>query len=208
MKRALALLLSLLFLLPLTACGGGGDYVTEVEILPVARDLIARSVPVNIAFLGDGIPVAPGAIAIGKYYPTDEAWLASYGITCLDELKAEAEAVYSAPLVAVLYAKAFPEGNVYYDYQERSIAQGKGILILAEREPMLSWYSGVSHEYLYDTMTLTDAGTDRAEITLDVKVTKDGETRTHSLELTLVLTEGGWRCDTFTPVAFQTVDEE
>ncbi len=208
MKRSVALLLSLLLLLPLTACGKGADYVTEEEILPVARDLITRSVPINIAFLGDGIPVAEGAIAIGKYYPTDEAWLAAYGITSLDGLKAEAEAVYSAPLVAILYEKAFPEGNVYYDYQERSITQGKGILILAEREPMLSWYRGVTHEYLFDTMRLTDAGTDRAKVTLDVKVTKGGEVRTHSLELALVLTEGGWRCDTFTPVAFQTVDEE
>ncbi len=208
MKRALALLLTLVLLLPLTACGGGADYVTEGEILPIARDLITRSVPVNIAFLGDGVPVKVGAIAIGKYYPTDEEWLASYGITSLDGLKAAAEAVYTAPLVAVLYAKAFPEGELYYEYQERSIAQGKGVLILAEREPMLSWYRGVTHEYLFDTMTMTDAGVDSATVTLDVKVTKDGVTVLRSLELRLVLTEGGWRCDNFTPVAFQTVDDE
>lgn len=207
MKRVLALLLTLTLLLPLTACGGGKDYVTEEEILPVARDLIARSVAVNIAFLGDGIPVKEGAIAIGKYYPTDEEWLASHGITSLDGLKAAAEAVYTGPLVAVLYQKAFPEGNLYYDYQERSIAQGKGILILAEREPMLSWYQGVTHEYLYDTMRLTDAGVDSAKVTLDVKVTKGGVTQTRALELRLVLTEAGWRCDNFTPVAFLNDDE-
>ena len=203
MKRILALLLAILTLLPLlAACGGGGDYVTEEEILPVARDLIERSVPVNVAFLGEGIPTKVGSTSVGKYFPADDAWMETYGIASLDELKEAAESVYTSALISVIYAKAFPEGELYYEYQERSIATGKGILVLEGREPLLSWYTGVTHEYHYDTMRMTDAGVGTAKVKLDVTVTKNGESQTRALELKLVLTENGWRCDNFTPVAF------
>ena len=203
MRRTLpALLLLFSLVLTLAACTPRPPAVTAEEVLPAARALLEASKPVNQAFVGDGIPVPTGAGAVGAYFPADEGWLTAHGIETLDDLRASAEAVYTPTVTALLFRKAFPS-DVAYDYQVRSVATGEGILVLITREPMFDWYRGITYEYLYDTMRLTAATATSATVALTVRIYKDGAAPIErTLSLPLVLTEGGWRCDKLTSVAY------
>ncbi|MBQ2719506.1 MAG: hypothetical protein IJF73_05505 [Clostridia bacterium] len=206
MRRALSLLLTLAVLLPLAlSCTPPPPAVSEEEILPVAAALLEASKPVNLAFVGDGIPVREGTAAVGDFYfPADEGWLEEHGITTLDDLRAAAEAVYTPAVTALLFGKAFPTDSLtLYDYQVRSVATGEGILVLIDREPMFAWYRGITYEYLTDTMRLAAATAATATVTLSVRMYKDGGAPlVRELSLPLVLTEAGWRCDKLTSVAY------
>ena len=206
MRRILAALLLLAALaVMLPACTPRPPAVTEAEVFPAAKALLEASKAVNLAFVGDGIPVKTGTAAVGDFYfPADEEWLTANGIRTLDDLRAAAAAVYTPTVTAILYRKAFPtEGNRFYEYQVRSVATGEGILVLIAREPMFDWYRGITYEYLYDTMRLAAATATSATVTVTVRVSKDGKSpMERELSLPLVLTENGWRCDKLTSVAY------
>lgn len=199
MRRAIALLLCLLASLPvLTACGGKTP-VSEEEILPVARALIERSITVNDAFLGAGIPTT--GEAFGEYLYADEAWEEEHNIHSVEDLLREVKAVYTDPVYNVLYLEAITkDGRRPPDYQNRSLP-AKGILVHKDR---IGWYGeDVTREFLYDTMRMTESSATTARVTLTVRITVEGHpAQERTLGIPLVLTESGWRCDKLTCIAY------
>lgn len=194
MRRLLPLLLLLLLPLSLLSCRAA----TAEEVLPAARALIEKSVLVNDIFIGVGAPRGEGGFE--GYDFVSEEWMEKAGLFSVADLRTEAETVYTPEVCDILYRKALTnDHDVLADYRDRA-APGRGILILRERE---AWYEGVSCEYLFDTLQMTEASSDTATVTLDVLVSREGgETQTRTLTLPLVrLKDGTWRCDKLTYVA-------
>lgn len=202
MKRlALMLLACLILLSALTACDRG-EPVGADEILPIARALIERSVIVNTALIGDGVPM--GDEAFGEYVYADRAFENEHSIHSVEDLLSLCASVYTATVYNVLYQDAIVKDGIEPpDYQNRPKTDENptgGLLVHRERE---GWYRNTAHEYLYDTMTLTAAGTRSATVTLTVRVTPEGYApMERELVLNLLLTEDGWRCDKLTYVAY------
>lgn len=199
--RRLALILALCLVIPftLTACnGGGGEPVTADEILPVAKALIERSVVINTALLGDGIPT--GGTAFGEYYYADEAWEDRYAIDSVEDLLSYAASVYTTTIYDQLYSLTIAKDGVEPpDYQNRG-KPAAGLLVYSARQ---GWYKNTEHEYLYDTMTMTASTANTATVALTVRITPEGYTpQEREISLNLLLTEGGWRCDKLTYVAY------
>ena len=204
MKR-LALILALcLFLIPcLGACGGGGEEpVTADVILPIAAALVEKSIVVNTALIGDGVPT--GNEAFGEYVYADRAFEDQYNIRSVEDLLALTASVYTTAIYDILYSSAITkDGQKAPDYQNRAKTDTNpsgGLLVHKERE---GWYKNTAHEYRYDTMTLVAATASSATVTMTVVIKPEGyEPQERELSLNLVRTADGWRCDKLTYVAY------
>lgn len=202
MKRlSLILILCLVIPFSLFSCGRE-EPVTAEEILPIARALIEKSVVVNTALIGDGVPT--GDEAFGEYLYADRAFEEAQGISSVEELLTLAASVYTAPIYDILYGSAIvKDGKAPPDYQNRPKTDTNpsgGLLVYKDRE---GWYRNTEHEYLYDTMTLTAATASSATVTLAVVVKPEGCTpQQRELVLNLLYTSTGWRCDKLTYVAY------
>ena len=204
MKRALATLLLLsLLTLSLLSCGGGAP-VTEEELFPAVRTLLEGSQLVNTVMIGPGIPKKGEAfdeyVHDEGYSYADEAWCEERGLGSVADIRTATEAVYTAPVANILYRKALStDHDMLGDYRDRAL--GRGILVLTARE---GWYTDTENEYLFDTMTLTEAAANTATVSLTVRVTR-GELPPQERTLTLPLVrgkDGVWRCDKLTYVAY------
>ena len=198
-RLALILLLCLVIPLALVGCNGGaGEAVTAEQILPIAEALIERSVVANTAMIGDGIPT--GGTAFGEYFYADEAWEDRYSIDSVEDLLSYVASVYTSTIYDILYSEAIAKDGVEPpDYQNRG-APATGLLVYTGRQ---GWYKNTEHEYLYDTMTLTASTANTATVTLTVRITPEGYTpQEREISLNLLYTEGGWRCDKLTYVAY------
>ena len=200
MKRTLSLLLAvLMLLLPLlSGCGEQKPPVTEEEIFPLAADLLERSVLVNNILLGDGIPT--GNEAFGEFFYADTDWEDEKNVHSVEDILKLATDVYTNEVYTVLYSLVITkDGQIPPDYQNRG-APATGLLVYKGREGM---YENTTHEYLTDTMTLTQATADKATVTVTVRITPEGyEPQERVLTLTLALTDRGWRCDKLTCIAY------
>lgn len=199
MKRLILLLACLALLLPALASCGAAQAVTEEEILPVARELITAATSVNDAFLGAGIPTS--GTAFGEYLYADEAWEDANGVHSVEDLLRKVKGVYTDPIYDILYMEAITkDGKEPPDYQNRS-APADGLLVYRSRT---GWYDeGITREYLFDTMRMTEATATTARVEITVRITKVGDTtQERTLGVPLVLTKDGWRCDKLTCIAY------
>lgn len=203
MKRLALILTLVLVLLPiLAACGGGGAAVTADEVLPVARTLIEKSVLVNTIMIGDGFPT--GNEAFGEFLYGDRAFEDEHNLHSVEDILTLTASVYSTPIYTVLYDDVITKDGVLPpDYQNRAVTDTNpsgGVLVHRDRE---GWYKDTTHEYLYDTMTMTAASQDAATVTLTVRVQPEGyEPREKEISLNLIRNETGWRLDKLTYVAY------
>ena len=203
MKRLALILALVLVLLPaLAACGGGGAAVTAEEIFPIARTLIERSKTVNSIMLGDGVPT--GTEAFGEYLYADRTFEDTHSLHSVEDILSMTASVYTATIYDILYAETITKDGVEPpDYQNRAVTDTNpsgGVLVHRDRE---GWYKNTTHEYLYDTMTLTAAGASTATVTLKVRIQPSGYTpQEREISVNLLLTEDGWRCDKLTYVAY------
>lgn len=202
MKR-LALMLLACLILPLTlAACGRGEAVTAEQILPIARTLIEKSVIVNTAFLGDGVPT--GSEAFGEYVYADRDFESKHNIRSVEDLLSLCASVYTTAIYDILYQDAIIKDGVEPpDYQNRPKTDENpsgGLLCYRERE---GWYKNTKHEYLFDTMTMKASTASSATVALTVRITPEGYApQERELVLNLVRIEDGWRCDKLTYVAY------
>ena len=202
MKRLALILVLLLVLLPTLAACGEGEAVTADEILPIARALIERSVTVNTAMIGDGVPT--GSEAFGEYIYADRAWESKHSVRSVEDLLTLTASVYTTAVYDVLYRDVITKDGVEPpDYQNRAKTDTNpegGLLVHKDRR---GWYENTVHEYLFDTMALTAAGEDHATVAITVRITPDGKApQERKITLPLVRTEDGWRFDKLTYVAY------
>lgn len=201
--RKLALILAVcLCLLPTLAACGGGEAVTAEEIFPIARTLIERSVIVNTALIGDGVPT--GSEAFGEYVYADRAWEDAHNIHSVEDMLSLTASVYTTQIYNILYQDVIiKDGVLPPDYQNRAKTDTNplgGLLVYRDRE---GWYKNTTHEYLFDTMVLTAAGENYATVTITVRITPDGKTpQERQITLPFVRNQSGWLCDKLTYVAY------
>lgn len=199
MKRPLALLLLFILLLPLLLAGCTAK-PSEEEIFSEVERLVPATVLINGVFLGEGIPT--GGEAFDGYLYADEGWMAETGLGTVEALLSAAYAVYSDEVVSMLSRYAcFNDEEELPHYRNK--ATEDGLFVLAARQGM---YTGLTHEYLLDTLTLRSVGSRAATVELTVRITRSGETQERVLALPLVREDDGWRLDKLTYVAFTDVD--
>ena len=203
MKRRLSLILVIcILILPCLSACGREEPVTAEAIFPIARELIERSVVVNTAMIGDGVPT--GSEAFGEYLYADRAFENEHGISSVEDLLTLTASVYTTAIYDILYSSVITkDGEAPPDYQNRAKTDTNpsgGLLVYKDRE---GWYKNTEHEYLYDTMTLTAATASSATVKLTVVVKPEGYApQERELILNLVCTSVGWRCDKLTYVAY------
>lgn len=195
MRRLLPLLLLLLLPLSLLSCG---DVPTEEEVLPAAEQLIRASLLLNTVYLGEGIPA--GEVAFGDYSYADKSFCEQNGLMSVAALKEKTEEVYTAEVAADLYRMFLTtDSETLGDYRDLPTA-GEGLYVRTART---GWYRDMTHEYLFETMTLEDSSKSGATVSLTVRITPEGlEPQERRLSLPLVLGEDGWRCHKLTYIAY------
>ena len=106
MKRILLLLLSVMLLIALTACGEKDLEITVEDATAVLKDLVPRSYELNVIFFGEGLPVEnppetkPTSVT---YQPVT----ADCGYTSISQIMKKAEQVYSTRYLDGVYVAAF-----------------------------------------------------------------------------------------------------
>ena len=106
MKRILLLLLSVMLLIALTACGEKDLEITVEDATAVLKDLVPRSYELNVIFFGEGLPVEnppetkPTSVT---YQPVT----ADCGYTSISQIMKNAEQVYSTRYLDGVYVAAF-----------------------------------------------------------------------------------------------------
>lgn len=106
MKRIFLLLLSVMLLVALPACGEKDLEITVEDATTVLKDLVPRSHELNMIFFGEGLPVEnppetePTSVT---YQPVT----ADCGYTSIAQIMKKAEQVYSARYLDGVYVAAF-----------------------------------------------------------------------------------------------------
>jgi len=106
MKRILLLLLSVMLLIALPACGEKNLEITAEDATAVLKDLVPRSYELNVIFFGEGLPVEDPP----ETKPTSVTYrpvVADCGYTSISQIMKAAEQVYSKRYLDGVYVAAF-----------------------------------------------------------------------------------------------------
>ena len=197
MKKLLAILSALAVLLTLTACGSPPP---ADELRAIAEPLIEASHEVNDIFFGEGLPAITRDsqfAADNHLYFMDEGGNYDY-ITedCpyqhTDQIKAAAEAVYSADYLTSIYETMFVgladenAGILYARYLDTERGLMKSNII----KPLFN----KTRIYDYDSMTVIKPSNARF-VNLEFDTHLEGESEILRVRLTLVNENGAWRLD-------------
>lgn len=210
MKRIIAAVLMLatvLCVLTLPSCANPPELS---EIRPTIEILIENSRKVNHMLFGEGLPIAyyedkkdaegnpvPVETEYENYYLVD--FSAFYfgegkanGFFMVEQIKAEAEKVYSKDYIQPLYDMFF---TGHYDADKGGVVRANyidgenGILKLKTYE---AYIKGEMRTFDYDSIVIIKPST-ADFVTFTIDSYKDGEKM--NIRLTIVKTEDGWRLD-------------
>ena len=193
LTRAAALVAAVVFTMLTCACSVTYD---ESEIVSASAELIEASYDINTVFFGSGLPAVESDDEVLKHYEIAE----DSPYRTKDEIKTATLAVYSPDYAEFLFEKAFAgfvvsagdEDSVdadqvidarYVEYGDRLV-----MLPIAEEDIM-------KLDRTYDTANITVVSQKRGRAVLSVPSFVDG-VPSDDVELTVVMTDNGWRLDT------------
>ena len=214
-KKSLLFVLTLLMAtaLLLTSCGEeeivDREY-DEAEVLAAAEMLIEDSIILNEIYWGTGIPYKQDPnLAEGVYYPADDAYLESIGISTLEDLK-------------TLTRKTFSKSQCEWIFETllSSVSTGSSIVSLARygqkwggdnldvpeyilvNSDATVWLDDTV-DYNYDMMAVSDVEGEVITVRLLVTVTNpEGKIMNENIDVKLIEESDGWRLHSPTYVSY------
>ena len=169
----------------------------EVEVKAAAIELIKASVKINDIYYGEGIRFLEySENNVSLYCEADPTHLAELGFSTINELKKMTKEVFSEAHAEGMFSGTFSgkgtsQMSRYYQQNDDNRVDPKPLYIMVHREydPLMKG----EMTYNFDTLTITGSKREYVNATIDVTVTLDGKTQTHTLNIRLVEEEGGWR---------------
>ncbi len=197
--KKLACLLSAVFVLSLTACGGSG--LSEAEIRDTVQTLVEQSYVLNDVYYGEGLPYEDDADKVAAMLGMSagsEVNVHYMPVTAESPYQSEAEiraataAVFTPALCDILYEIAFTGVSTE---DEEKVAFARYIQqedVLTVRLGLAETAMEVDRTYDFDNITVLIDEPDRVRVEIPSFV--DGE-KSVNVRMTVIKTADGWRLD-------------
>ena len=207
-SKVVKILCFLLIFACLQAVLVGCNQPNEAEFLKTAEALLTEAELVNALCFGEGLAYdAENGYTSGGYCEATEESLSAFGVSSVTEIRARIRAVYSVVTAewveSVALSATYEDSTVlsysrYYDTVAAEESGNRPVLMVKK-----NYESLLSGRATYDNLRIVSLKRGRAEILVDVTVTKDGESRVEKdVSLSLRLEEDGWRFDSPTYVSY------
>ncbi len=205
MKKIVLLLLSLCLLCSFWGCK---ELPQDEMLITRAKELLPKTDAFNTLFYIEGVPVDTSSYEENGYKKADATQLSLLGITKIEDAKnlmkgvwsqAHMERVSKSSLMASVIDGNTIASYVYcYDkYSKGGVFQG--IMVSVDGLPIQAG----EVTYNYDTLRVLEKEEERATLEIDVVVkNKEGEEKTTTLDVVLVLENGVWLLDSNTAVVY------
>ena len=199
-KKILSLLLAVLLLLSLLSCGDKNRSYDEAEVKAAAEELIKKSERLNKIFWGEGIPYVEEYGYTG-YYPADPIYLMENGFLTVDDLKEDAEKVFSTDYcisirTSVFSSSAGDYGMVGY---VRYYQGTDTIMVYKKYKPLLT----DTVEYDYSNISVIGSKGEIVTVNIPIKVTRGNLSQERVIKIDLVEEKDGWRIDSPTYASYR-----
>ena len=169
----------------------------EAEVRAAAIELIEASAKLNEIYYGEGIKFLEFSENNKSLYcEADPTHLAELGFTTINELKLMTKKVFSAAHAEAMFSGTFSGSGTsrmsrYYQETDGNRTDPKPLYIMVHKEYDQLMSGDVA--YNFDTLKIIGSELEYVNATIDVTVTKDGKTQTHTLNIRLIEEEAGWR---------------
>ena len=169
----------------------------EAEVRAAATALIKASEKLNDIYYGDGIKFLEYSENNKSLYcEADPTHLAELGFSTINELKKMTKEVFSEAHAEGMFSGTFSgtgtsQMSRYYQEYDDNRVDPKPLYIMVHREYDALMKGDMT--YNFDTLTITGSKREYVNATIDVTVTLDGKTQTHTLNIRLIEEEAGWR---------------
>ena len=175
LTRAAALVAAVVFTLLMTSCSVTYD---EGEIITASAELIEASYEINTVFFGSGLPAVESDDEVLRHFEIAE-----------DSPYHTKEEIKTATLAVISVGdEDSVDSNQIID--ARYVQYGERLVILPVKEEDV-----MKLDRTYDTSSITVISQNRGRAVLSVPSFVDG-VPSDDVELTVVMTEDGWRLDT------------
>ena len=169
----------------------------EAEVKAAAIELIKASEKINDIYYGEGIRFLEySENNVSLYCEADPTHLAELGFSTINELKKMTKEVFSEAHAEGMFSGTFSGAGTsqmsrYYQQNDDNRVDPKPLYIMVhcEYDPLIK----SEMTYNFDTLTITGSNREYVNATIDVTVTLDGKTQTHTLNIRLIEEEAGWR---------------
>ena len=207
--RITALLLALtLCFFAFVGCGNDDGKVEnreydKAEVEAAAAELLEASKLLNYIYWGKGIPYVDNkSLASGNYYPADDTYLATIGITTIQDLKDKTAATYSQEICEWIYSTVL--SSVYSDTTVAGLSRYEQVYTGKNNdEPdYIRVYTEASYwlvdevEYHSSVEALRSEGEVVYVLVLATVTSPEGKVMNTNLEIGLVEEADGWRLNT------------
>jgi hypothetical protein len=193
---AVILLLSVLF--SLSSCGGEPprEY-NEAEVISEAKRLIKLSAILNEIYYGVGMRYEEEG-GLGAYKHADKEWLATVGITTVEDLKEKTKLVFSEKYSETIFKTVLSpitedDGTIlqYARYYQETGKKGEPLSIMVFTG--YDYFLKNSVEY-GDNVTVVEVEGQIVRVSIPITLTKeDGEKKSSTLTVDMIEEAAGWR---------------
>jgi len=188
MKKILSLILAALLLLSLLSCGKDKNRsYDEAEVKAAAQELIKKSERLNKIFWGEGIPYVEEYGYTG-YYPADPIYLIEHGFFTVDDLKKDAEKVFSTDYCISIQTSVFSSsaGDFGMTGYTRYYQGTDTIMVYKKYKPLLT------DTVIYDYSNISVIGSkgEIVTVSIPIKVTRGDLSRDRVINVNLIEENG------------------
>ena len=160
----------------------------------VLEDLLEKSKLLNLIYFGDGIPLKENGVKSGVYCEADPIFLEEHGLSDIESIKEETEAIFSPSMCNMLYGRAFENFKTGTSVSRvRYYEDDEGHLMVRTTEESL-----LNGEVTYDCSSAKIKSTRKNRVTLLMQATvttSNGLCETETIRVVLQKTADGWRLD-------------
>jgi len=201
MKKILSLILAALLLLSLLSCGKDKNRsYDEAEVKAAAQELIKKSERLNKIFWGEGIPYVEEYGYTG-YYPADPIYLIEHGFFTVDDLKKDAEKVFSTDYCISIQTSVFSSsaGDFGMTGYTRYYQGTDTIMVYKKYKPLLT------DTVIYDYSNISVIGSkgEIVTVSIPIKVTRGDLSQDRVINVNLIEENDGWRIDSPTYASYR-----
>lgn len=201
MKKILSLILAALLLLSLLSCGKDKNRsYDEAEVKAAAQELIKKSERLNKIFWGEGIPYVEEYGYTG-YYPADPIYLIEHGFFTVDDLKKDAEKVFSTDYCISIQTSVFSSsaGDFGMTGYTRYYQGTDTIMVYKKYKPLLT------DTVIYDYSNISVLGSkgEIVTVSIPIKVTRGDLSQDRVINVNLIEENDGWRIDSPTYASYR-----
>lgn len=212
-QRILTLLLAMVMLLSLAACGSTREE-EQAALIARAAELLPMAAKIDDLLYVTGVPVKEGESGAAGYADADMEQLAVLGYTSVSDIRAKMREIWTERYVtgverSAIFSSVSTEGQMAaYAYVTDAYDKGEylGVRVRVPRDEVLHMDASV-----YDLSTITYQSGTKKTAKLSVKVTvtnAEGETQERMRDITLARSDDGiWRLDSGTYNRFRKTAE-